>query len=252
MRLSLSKRLDGALAPAPDPARLAGLTAVPFAHRGLHGPGVPENSRAAFRAAMARGHGIELDVQASREGEAMVFHDYDLGRLAEANGPVASRLRPDLQKIRLRENGELLPTLTEILSLVRGKVPLLIEVKARGRDIASLCSSVARSLDWYRGPVGVMSFNPRVGYWFDRNAPGITRGLVVTEEGKGWRGPAERRLALLWARPEFLAYDVRDLPSRFAATQRARGLPVFTWTCRSGADRERAAAYADQPIYEEA
>ncbi len=59
------------------------------------------------------------------------------------------------------------------------------------------------------------------------------RGLVVTEDGKGWRGPIERRLSLLWARPEFLAYDVRDLPSRFAAVQRARGLPVFTWTCRT-------------------
>ncbi len=170
MPSSLSKQVDGALAPAPDPARLAGLTAVPFAHRGLHGPGVPENSRAAFRAAITRGHGIELDVQASREGEAMVFHDEDLGRLTGAGGPVASRLRPELQKVRLRENGELIPTLNEILSLVRGKVPLLIEVKANGREVGPLCTSVARSLDWYRGPVGVMSFNPRVGYWFDRNA----------------------------------------------------------------------------------
>jgi hypothetical protein len=135
---------------------------------------------------------------------------------------------------------------------VRGKVPLLIEVKAKGRDIGPLCSSVARSLDWYRGPVGVMSFNPRVGYWFDRNAPAITRGLVVTEEGKGWRGPIERRLALLWSKPEFLAYDIRDLPSRFAASQRAGGLAIFTWTCRSSADRDQAGRYADQPIYEEA
>jgi glycerophosphoryl diester phosphodiesterase len=226
---------------------------VPFAHRGLHGPGVPENSRAAFRAAIERGHGIELDVQASAEGEAMVFHDYDLGRLTEVSGALAARLRPDLQKVRLKENGEILPTLAEILALIRGKVPLLIEVKARARaDVEPLCFSVARSLEGYRGPVGVMSFNPRVGYWFDRHAPSVVRGLVVTEEGKGWRGPIERRLALLWARPEFLAYDVRDLPSRFAAIQRARGLPVFTWTCRTPANRASAAAYADQPIYEEA
>lgn len=251
MRLSPSGWLDAALAPAPEPARIARLKSRPFAHRGLHGGGIPENSRAGFRAAIERGHGIELDVQASGEGEAMVFHDYSLARLTDGEGLVALRLRADLQKLRLH-NGEMIPTLPEILALIRGKVPLLIEVKAKGRDVSVLALSVSRSLYGYRGPVGVMSFNPAVGRWFARNAPDVLRGLVVTEENRRWRDRYARHLALWAAKPDFLAYDVRDLPSRFAAAQRARGLPVFTWTCRAEADRERATAYADQPIYEEA
>ena len=88
--------------------------------------------------------------------------------------------------------------------------------------------------------------------WFAVHAPRVTRGLVVTEAGRRWRGAVRRRLALWRARPDFLAYDVRDLPSRFAARARARGLPVFTWTCRDGAAVRTARRNADQIIYEEA
>ncbi len=93
-----------------------------------------------------------------------------------------------------------------------------------------------------------MSFNPNIGHWFAKNAPDVLRGLVATEQGKGWRGRLERPLALWRSRADFLAYDIRDLPSRFAATS---GLPVLTWTVRTQADRERAAAHADQIIFEE-
>jgi hypothetical protein len=95
-----------------------------------------------------------------------------------------------------------------------------------------------------------MSFNPEVGAWFARHAPGRLRGLVVTEQGKGLRGVAERPLALWRSRADFLAYDIRDLPSRFADAQRAKGMPVLTWTVRSLADRARAAEHASQIIYE--
>lgn len=249
MPLSQSRRADPNAGPLP--ARVTHLASYPYAHRGLHGNGVPENSRAAFRAAIERGHGIELDVQASREGDAIVFHDWDLSRLTEKIGSVSSMSRPDLQKTYLIGINEVIPTLPEILALVRGRVPILVEVKARGRNVEPLCASVARSLEGYRGAVGVMSFNPRVGYWFDRNAPRVVRGLVVTEQDDTWRSPIDRRLATLWAKPDFLAYDIRNLPSRFAARQRAKGLPVFTWTCRTKADMEQAKLYADQPIYEE-
>jgi glycerophosphoryl diester phosphodiesterase len=95
-----------------------------------------------------------------------------------------------------------------------------------------------------------MSFNPEVGRWFARHGPRITRGLVVTEAGSRRRGRLKRRLAFYRARPDFLAYDVRDLPSRFAARARRRGLPVFTWTCRSAQDEARARLHADQIIHE--
>lgn len=228
----------------------AWLTARPYAHRGLHGPSIPENSRAAFEAAIAAGHGIELDVQASRDGEAMVFHDEDLGRLTNATGPLAARNADELGRIPLRGSEETIPKLAEILALIAGRTPLLIEAKAPGWSADALSRAVARAIRGYEGEVAVMSFNPAVGRWFARNAPGALRGLVVTERGEPERGRLRRRLAAWWGEPRFLAYDIRDLPSRFAAAARGRGLPVLTWTCRGAADREKAGLHADQIIYE--
>ena len=231
--------------------RLAELIARPFAHRGLHGPGVPENSRAAFEAAVAAGRGIELDVQPSADGEAMVFHDARLERLAEAQGPVRGLAADALSRIRLRGSAETIPTLADALALVAGRVPLLIELKTPGRRSGALSRAVERALAGYDGPVAAMSFNPAVGAWFARHAPERLRGLVVSEAGKPRRGRLRRALAAWWARPDFLAYDVRDLPSAFAARARARGRKVLTWTCRSGEERALGAAFADQIIYEE-
>ena len=227
--------------------RLAELFAKPFAHRGLHGAGIIENSRAAFRAAIEAGHGIELDVQGSGDGEAIVFHDYELGRLTESQGMLTDRSAAELAAIPLRGESEGLPTLAEVLALVDGRAPLLIEVKSPGRRVATLSGAVARALDPYIGPVAVMSFNPGVPRWFARHRPAVLRGLVVTEEGRPERGRLKRRLSLLWSKADFLAYDIRDLPSRFAASS---GLPVGTWTVRTEAQRATAAAHADQIIYE--
>lgn len=232
-------------------SELERLGAVPFAHRGLHGSGLVENSGGAIAAAVAQGYGIEIDVQLSADGEAMVFHDYDLDRLAIEQGPLVGRTAAELQAIRLHVGIEVMPRLSEALKMIAERVPLLIEVKSRDRGVAPLCAAVARALEGYQGPVGVMSFNPQVGAWFARRAPHVLRGLVVTEQGKrGLRGRIERRLFLWRARADFLACDVRDLPSRFAAAWRRRGLPVYTWTVRTDADRARAEAHADQIIFE--
>jgi glycerophosphoryl diester phosphodiesterase len=250
MRLSPFGLADSAFAPSPDPARVDRLGSLPFAHRGLHGDGRVENSRAAFEAAIAAGHGIELDVQASLDGQAIVFHDYDLERLTGTTGAVAERTAAELCALQL-SGADTIPSLADILRLVRSRVPLLIEVKSPDRHVVRLCLAVYRALEGYGGAVGVMSFNPEVAGWFSRHGPRIPRGLVVSESGKrGLRGRAERRLALWRARPDFLAYDIRDLPSRFAAAQRRRGLKVYSWTVRTEAERGRAAAHADQIIYE--
>jgi len=229
---------------------LARLIARPFAHRGLHGEGRIENSRAAFEAAIAAGSGIELDVQASADGEAMVFHDYELERLTEGFGAIRTLGAAELGRIRLKASDETIPTLSEVLALIAGRAPLLIEVKSPERRVAGLSRAVIRSLDGYKGPVGVMSFNPEILRRLARLAPRLPRGLVVTEQGKGLRGPWERLWSLWRAKPDFLAYDIRDLPSRFADAQRARGMPVLTWTARTLQDRARAAEHASQIIYE--
>lgn len=251
MRLSPFAPLDRALAPAPGQGRTAFLKTQPFAHRGLHGQGRVENSRAAFDAAIAIGHGIELDVQASRDGEAFVFHDAALDRLTAETGPVAERSAAALDAILLADTGEAIPSLHAVLARVLGKVPVLIEVKTEGRAVDALCLSVRRALEGYRGPAAVMSFDPEVGRWFRDHCPRILRGLVVSEaQGRSRRAAAERRLNLWRSRAEFLAYDIRDLPSPFAAEQRRRGLPVLSWTVRDAAAEQVALVEADEIIYE--
>src|SRR5690349_7235730 len=214
-------------------SELERLGAVPFAHRGLHGGALVENSGGALAEAVGRGFGVELDVQLSRDGEAMVFHDYALDRLTGETGAVAARTAAELRAIRLSRCGEAVPTLADALATIGGRAPLLIEVKS-SRQVRRLCAAVARALVDHDGPVGVMSFNPEVGAWFARHRPSVLRGLVVTEAcKKGLRGRIERPLALWRAKADFLAYDIRDLPSSFAAGARRRGLPVYTWTVRS-------------------
>jgi glycerophosphoryl diester phosphodiesterase len=251
MRLSPFGWIDAALAPAPDPARVAWLARSTYAHRGVHDEQVPENSPGAFAEAIRRGLGIECDVQKSRDGRAMVFHDWTLDRLTAVSGPVARRDSVELEQLALRGGGPI-PTLDRLLAQIDGQVPLLIEIKSKSdRGPVPLCLAVRRALEGYAGPCAVMSFDARVSRWFRTHAPGVVRGLVVTEDGA--RGPSGRlkRHFSLWAgKPDFLAYDVRDLPSPFAAAQRARGLPVLTWTVRSPDQWARVKGHCDNLMFE--
>ncbi|HEY6815175.1 MAG TPA: glycerophosphodiester phosphodiesterase family protein [Croceibacterium sp.] len=244
--------LDRRLAPAPDPARVAWLRGQVYAHRGKHGAGLIENSQYAFDAAIAADLGIECDVQETADGEAAVFHDRELDRLTASTGPVIARTALELLQTRLTGSHEHIPLLGDLLLQVSGRVPLLIEVKTDpARRVERLCRAVQRGLGDYDGPCAVMSFDSRVGFWFARHAPQTVRGLVVTERGGSVaRGPLLRRLGLWNTRPDFLAYDVRDLPSPFAAVQRARGLPLLTWTVSDAARLKTARAHADAPIAE--
>jgi len=254
MPLSPFALLDRWLAPAPAPARVGWMRGAIFAHRGLHGGGVPENSPSAFTAAVARGLGVECDVHKASDGQAVVFHDWELDRLTAETGPVTARSAAQLGHVRLLGGGpeDCVPTLRQVLDRVAGQVPLLIEVKSRrNRPVGALCLSVRRVLEGFRGPHAVMSFDPRVSRWFHRHSPHTVRGLIVSEEGnKALPGRLRRHLSLWCARPDFLAYDIRDLPGRFPAAQRRRGLPLATWTVRSPEQLERALDHADAPIVE--
>ncbi len=246
--------LDRWRSPPPKPEKVSWLGSCDYAHRGLHGPGVPENSPASFAGAVAKGMGIECDVQRSGDGRAMVFHDKDLARLTGEDGLLADFSAEQLSRIQLSGGTDTIPTLREVLDQISGKMPVLIEIKSSRqaeRRTSALCLAVRRDLEGYTGPHAIMSFDPRVVRWFADHSKLTTRGLVVTEENdKALPGMIRRRLSLWHARPDFLAYDIRDLPSRFAAGQRKRGLPVLTWTVRSAEHRERAERHADAPIAE--
>jgi glycerophosphoryl diester phosphodiesterase len=238
------------------------LTARPFAHRGLHdaAAGVIENTASAFTAAIDGRYGIECDVQVSADGEAMVFHDDSLGRLTEGNDLLASRTARDLKAVRFRATGNRMLTLAELADLVAGRVPLLVEIKSRFDADHRLAQRVAGVLGSYAGPAAAMSFDPTVVTTLRSTAPGLIRGIVAEEryDHPGWHrlSPLQRwRLAHLLhvgsTRPHFVAYAIRDLPAPAPLiARRLFGLPLLAWTVRSSEERRRAAAHADQIIFE--
>lgn len=225
-----------------------------YAHRGLHEVGVPENSLGACKAAMEAGLGIEVDVRKSSDGRAIVFHDAKLERLTERSGAMGARTVGDLTEIKLTGSEEMIPTLRDVLELVAGKVPLLLEIKFDDdRPIDALCRAVRRDLEGYHGPVGVMSFDPRVAAWFGSHLPECPRGLVVTEEGSHTLiENFKRRRMVAGADAQFFALDIRDLPSSLSRKQVAAGKPLFTWTVRNMAQVETAREAGAMPILEDA
>lgn len=196
--------------------------------------------------------GIECDIRRSQDGRAMVFHDASLERLTNREGVVDQLNVGELTQIALKAGGETIPTLRDMLDQIAGSVPILLEIKSDpARPVATLCRAVRRDLEGYLGDIAVMSFDPRIGQWFARKLPQVLRGLVVSEANSRTFSATIRRHRNLWtSKAQFLAYDIRDLPSSFAAGQRARGLPVLSWTVSSPSLRERAQAHADAPIAE--
>jgi glycerophosphoryl diester phosphodiesterase len=238
--------------------------AVPFAHRGLHdvAGGRPENSRAAMRAAIAAGYGIEIDLQLSRDGAAMVFHDYDLGRLTPETGPVRQREAAALERIPLTGGDEGIPGLPEILALVAGRVPLLIELKDQhgqmGQTDGALEAATAAALAGYAGPVAVMSFNPQMVIDMAARAPHVPRGLVTCAfTAADWPLLREETRARLRAIPDydaagaaFVSHEAGDLDSPHVARLRAAGAAILCWTVRSPEAEARARLVADTITFE--
>ncbi|MZR12272.1 phosphodiesterase [Maritimibacter sp. DP07] len=236
----------------------------PLAHRAYHdaAAGRPENSRAAVRAAVAAGYGIEIDVQLSRDEVAMVFHDYDLARLTGEKGPVRQRTAEDLALIRLTGGDEGIPTLSEILALVDGRVPVLIEIKdqdgAMGPNVGPLEAAVADAVTAYAGPVAVMSFNPHAVAEMARLAPDVPRGLTTCAfSAEDWPILNATTRTLLARIPDFdrtgatfISHDARDLRAETVAVLKARGVPVLCWTVRSPEAETQAREIADNITFE--
>lgn len=228
------------------------LTRHTFAHRGLHGFGIPENSRAAMEAAMDRGFGIECDIQMSRDHVPVVFHDWELSRLTSESGPVASKSADELCRLTLGESDQRIWTLERMLETVDGRVPILVEVKSLPDfAIQDACIAIAKVIGVYFGPLAVMSFDPRMGEWFAKHAPQHTRGLVCTDTlDLGFKHAWRRPHALERAQPDFLACDIRDLPNALSELWRAADRPLLTWTVRSQDLRATALAHTDALIAE--
>jgi glycerophosphoryl diester phosphodiesterase len=238
------------------------LTARPIAHRGLHdrAAGVPENTLAAAEAAIAGDFGIECDVQLSADGEAMVFHDFALGRLTEAADEVRATRAEVLRGLVVAGSAERVPTLADLLGLVAGRVPLVVEIKSRHDGDLALARRTAEVVQDYEGPLALKSFDPDVVGALAGLAPGRPRGIIAESHNDGpdyaSLSPERRRslanlLHLDESRPDFLSWRVADLPcAPTFLCRRLAGMPVMTWTVRTEADRAAAAAHADQMVFE--
>ena len=238
------------------------LTARPVAHRGLHdaGRGVIENMPGAVQAAIDGNFSIEVDIQLTADGEAMVHHDDALGRLTEGSGALLGKTAAELKAIKFKDTPERMMTLGDLCALVGGRVPLVIEVKSHFDGDRKLVARMAEVLASYRGPAVGMSFDPDQVLALREKMPALPRGIIAQRnyDNDYWNKlTPEQRNGMLYlrhafrTRPHFVAFWVNQLPA--PAPWIARnifGLPLLTWTVRTPEQRERAARYADQMIFE--
>ena len=236
----------------------------PIAHRALHDvtAGRAENSLKAIKAAIDAGYGIEVDVQISADGVPMVFHDYDLGRLTGATGPVAQRTAQALGAIPLLHDGDGIPTLAQVLALMAGRVPLLIELKDQdgqlGPDIGLLGAAVAAILQNYTGLVAVMSFNPHAVAELQTLLPEVPRGITTgAYRPENWPTIPAQVLDHLRAIPDydhvgacFISHRDTDLTSPRVAALKAQGAHIFCWTVTSPQAEAAARKIADNITFE--
>jgi glycerophosphoryl diester phosphodiesterase len=231
----------------------------PIAHRGLWSPdGPPENSLGAFQAACAADYGIELDVQLSADGEAMVFHDANLKRMTGREGRVSDHTAADLRRMRLATSDETIPALAEALTEIGRRAMVHIEIKIPYGEVGPLERRVCEILIDHAGPTCVIGFNPYSHAWFADHQPRVLRGL----DSYSYKGPDARHLSpdvrkryatlghVSIARPHFLALSLDMLPSAKADAFRRGGMPVIAWTVRDPSEWEAVRSHCDNLIFE--
>lgn len=241
----------------------AAFLTTPLAHRGYHNRAGrrPENSPAAFRAAIGAGYGIELDVQISRDGQAMVFHDETLDRLTHATGLVKDHSAAELAVVTLRDCDDGIPTLAEILALVAGRVPVLIEIKdqtgAMVETDGRLEQASAAALAHYSGPAAIMSFNPHAIAHMADLAPNIARGLTTCAYGVDWQPLDPAMCVRLRGIPDydrtlssFISHQATDLTRPRVGDLKAQGAAILCWTIRSASAEAIARKIADNVTFE--
>jgi glycerophosphoryl diester phosphodiesterase len=264
--IAVKRAPAGRRADKPDAGLERGVFLRPIAHRGWHDAAERrvENTAPAFRAAIDKGYGIECDLQAAEDGTPMVFHDDKLDRLMEASGPIAAYTPRSLARLRYRGLDERIITFAQLLDLVGGRVPLLVEVKRNGTGSLhpQYLESIARAASGYPGPVALMSFDRGIVAELGDLAPAIPRGPVIGGHqllASLWAGRSRKRESRAASRLfgsaldgiSFYAVDVKLVAvARTWMRRQGLDLPLFTWTVRTPRQRAAASRWADAPIFE--
>lgn len=226
-----------------------------IAHRGLHNSkDAPENSLKAFKNAIDAGYPIELDVQMIEDGTIVVFHDESLSRVVGKDGYVKNLKKEQLKDCYLLKSDQTIPTFEEVLNLVNGQVPLLIEVKNSGK-VGKLESELIKILKDYKGEFAIQAFNPFVLQYFRINAPEIIRGQLSSfftdnNEVSRFRKYFLKRMFFnkRVSKPHFISYRAIDLPNRYV--KRFNHLPLLAWTIRSQEEYLKVIKHCDNIIFE--
>lgn len=226
----------------------------PFAHRGLFDADRPENSLPAIAAAVEAGYPVEIDVQVTADGKALVFHDWNLKRLTGRDDRVAHVAAAEVAELRLQGSGEKIPRLEEVLELVAGREAVLLEIKNR-RYPNALEPEVSRIIRAYRGPLAIQSFNPYTLGWFRIRHPEIARGQLScafdTDDMAGWKKVILQHYGMNWmSAPHFIGHHWVHLPGWVPGLLRRLGRPVLAWTVRSPVEETTARRHADNIIFE--
>ena len=233
------------------------LTGFRYAHRGLHGPGAPENSLAAFRRAAEAGYGAELDVHLTKDGRLAVIHDGDLERMCGVPGRVEEKTAAELSALRLEDTAEPIPFLEEVLPIFAGRTPLIVELKTDRRNAAALARKTVECLDRFSIDYCVESFDPRPLLWLRRHRPDILRGQLSQNFWRHGSGQnLWNRLALtnlfynVFTRPDFTAYRFQDRERLAVRLCRRWGMRMAYWTLRSWTELVLSEQEGALPIFE--
>ncbi len=229
-----------------------------YAHRGLHGDGVPENSMAAFRQALQNGYGIELDIHLMRDGNLAVIHDASLNRTAGADVFIEDLTAEELPGYHLGETEQTIPLFSDVLALFGGQAPMIVELKVERNNVDALCTAACAMLDGYDGAYCIESFDPRCILWLKKHRPDIIRGQLA----ENWFASSLKINWLLkWLltcctgnfmiRPDFIAYRFADR-QRLGTTlcRKIWGVTGVSWTLRSKDEFDTAVKEGWIPIFE--
>lgn len=238
---------------------LAKLRGWSYAHRGLHSSGIPENSMAAFRAALEGGYGIELDIHLMADGNLAVIHDASLKRTAGADVRIENLSTNDLPQYRLEDTCEQIPTFSQVLELYAGKAPLIVELKPEKGNYAALAQAACDALENYSGAYCIESFDPRCIFWLKKNRPQVIRGQLSENYVRNKRSPLPfglkfaltHQLENFLTQPDFVAYEFHDRKTlgNFLV-RKLWGVQGVTWTINTQADYDQAVKEGWLPIFE--
>lgn len=228
-----------------------------IAHRGLHTKdhAVPENSALAFRLAIEKGYGIECDVNLMKDGTIVVFHDKDLKRLCDKDGLLMELNYEDIKNLTLLDSQEKILRLEEFLTLVDGKVPLLIELKMHGQN-DRMCELFMKIMDTYHGVWAMQTFHPFTVKWFHDHRPDVIRGII----SEYFRDDDSLKKITKWLlkrmffrflnKPDFINYGIKDMPNRFLNRAMKRGTIVIAYASRSQADFDFVKQHYHNSVFE--